>query len=333
MRVARAGYARMRQKRPELYAKIRVVYCDFSEFGAIHSERRYVNPIIKKYEHTPFEIKGVPWILMFQGGECRVSKMMSGFCDRLRDYPEISLPPVLLFDPLKFQIDSDGGHMEGRVDDLIDTQRTLKQMRRVFDLALSFQEAQRLAANSNPPYGILLVSARVPGDQVRAIADKLRKRIREVVVVVMHRPKREAPDAELLKLSDYVRKEEERVRKDMREQRRNELGLTDADEDVWLPRSPGWYNTHVIPSLNAHPTPDADVQVTATRPLRKSFLDTALKKFECTYQKYDEVGLSASTIIGSRVKTTQHYQVDGDEAEAYSNFIELVETSIGNLAR
>merc|ERR1719160_2267821 len=68
--------------------------------------------------------------LMFQGGECRVSKMMSGFCDRLRDYPEISLPPVLLFDPLKFQIDSDGGHMEGKVDDLIDTQRTLKQMRR-----------------------------------------------------------------------------------------------------------------------------------------------------------------------------------------------------------
>merc|ERR1719171_2338569 len=246
--------------------------------------------------------------------------MMSGFCDRLRDYPEISLPPVL-------------GHMEGKVDDLIDTQRTLKQMRRVFDLAMSFQEAQRLAVNSNPPYGILLASARVPGEQVRTIADKLRKRIREVVVVVMHQPRREAPDAELVKLSDFVRKEEERVRKEMQEQRRNELGLTEADEDVWIPRSPGWYNTATIQSLKSHPTPDADVQITATRPIRKSFLDTALKKYECTYQKYDQVGMSASTIMNSRVKTTQHYQVDGNEAEAYANFLEVVEDALGNPGR
>merc|ERR1719327_1406635 len=114
-----------------------------------------------------------------------------------------------------------------------------------------------------------MVSARVPGEQVRAVADKLRKRLREVVVIVMHLPKREVPDGELLKLSDYVRREEEKVRKAMQEQRRNELGLTEADEDVWIPRSPGWYNTANIPSLKSHPTPDADVQVTATRPLRK----------------------------------------------------------------
>ena len=37
--------------------------------------------------------------------------------ESLRDYPEISLPPVLLFDQLKFQMDSDGGHMEGKVCD------------------------------------------------------------------------------------------------------------------------------------------------------------------------------------------------------------------------
>ena len=41
-------------------------------------------------------------------------------------------------------------------------------------------------------------------------------------------PKREVADDGLLKLSDYVYQEELRMRKEMEEQRRTELGLTDG---------------------------------------------------------------------------------------------------------
>merc|ERR1719389_713740 len=51
-----------------------------------------------------------PWLLMFSGGECFYSKKFTGFVERLRDYPEITLPPILLVEPLMFdKYCGDGG--------------------------------------------------------------------------------------------------------------------------------------------------------------------------------------------------------------------------------
>jgi hypothetical protein len=310
LRVARAGYAQLQRKK----ANVRIIFCELAEHGAIHSQRRYVNPVVEKYK-----VSEAPWLLMFSGGECFYSKKFTGFVERLRDYPEITLPPILLVEPLMFdKYCGDGGRMVGSVKDMVDTERTLKLMHRVYDLATSVQEAKRMAINNNPCYGILMVSARVSGEDVEAITMQMRKRNPKhgVVVVVMHHPKRERAEPSLKKFAHAVQERERETIREMAEQRRRELGYEDDDE-------PQKKND------GSPKKPVDNVQFTGTRPIRKSFLDAALAEYECTYMKYDECGTNANPNSDSRVKNSQFYQVDGQPVAVHTNFVDLIEEALG----
>ena len=53
---------------------------------------------------------------------------------------------------------------------MMEAERTLKQMHRVYTLATTLEDAKKFAINNNPPYGILMISARCTGEQVESIA-------------------------------------------------------------------------------------------------------------------------------------------------------------------
>jgi hypothetical protein len=182
----------------------------------------------------------------------------------------------------------------------------------VYTLATTLEDAKKFAINNNPPYGILMISARCTGEQVESIATHMRKRLQDVVVIVMHRPKDprkittlngpwERPERAEPGLKQYAKTVEERERqtiREMAETRRRELGL-DAEDPPKKDTSPK--------------KPEAPVQYTATRPIRKSFLDGALAEYECTYRIYDKVGISSRATGESRIKHSKFYQESNTE--------------------
>lgn len=188
-------------------------------------------------------------------------------------------------------------------------------MGRYFDLALSVEQARSLAQNASPPYGILLISANVPGEDVRVIASTMRDRKSstggksDVCVVIMHHPKRERADQSLLKLAQSV------------------LDREGVPEEVGTIR-----------------LPTDDVQFSACRPIRKAFMEKALAEYECTHVKYDTCGMNASSMKSSRVRNlpdllatkllpndwlpdddAQVRQGDLLADDGYLNFVEMVD--------
>jgi len=163
-------------------APLRFVAAELAEAGAIHSEGRAANPLVKLYG-----VKDAPWMLMFRSGRLVYSGRPRaepgafaspaegggglGFASRLR-YPTLARPRWLIVEPnFKLQLE---------------TQDALRRLHFEFDLAINVPDGRRMASAGEPPYGLLVASSEVGAGVLRDLAGRLRQRCPTAVSFVCH---------------------------------------------------------------------------------------------------------------------------------------------------
>jgi len=172
--------------------RIQLVEAELTEAGAIFSETKFTNPLVKQ-----FRVKSAPWLLMFRSGEIVYSDRPTadipdrgglGFCARLR-YPTLSKPRALIIEP-QFRLQ-------------LETQEVMKHSGFSYDLALNATEGRRMAAMMEPPYGILVASTEIGAGELGVIVNQIARRCQRPVSFMIHDGKAHGPlTTELRQLSE-----------------------------------------------------------------------------------------------------------------------------------
>ncbi|CAE8611076.1 unnamed protein product, partial [Polarella glacialis] len=183
----------------------RVKFCvaELSEAGAIYSETKYANPLVKQYG-----VKQAPWLLMFSKGDLVLSENPQsqegggiGFASRLR-YMAVAKPRVLMLEPAPSSTAAQAtaaacaAESAGRTKNTktainnfklqMEAQEVLKRSGFQFDLAMSQGDAMRMAASAEPPYGILLCSSEAGAGQFSEVFSRVRERSPEAISFIGH---------------------------------------------------------------------------------------------------------------------------------------------------
>mmetsp|Transcript_86266 Transcript_86266/g.217089 ORF Transcript_86266/g.217089 Transcript_86266/m.217089 type:complete len:693 (-) Transcript_86266:122-2200(-) len=199
----------------------KLMFCvtEAAEAGSIHSERRWTNSLVKQYG-----IKSVPWMLMFARGKVVSSENPTpdGFIDdsllaklkcenpyeracglgsssKLR-YMAFAKPRVLVLEPAPTDFGGPGGLSTSLSGQLVpvssnvfklqlETQDALKRAGFSFDLAVSLSEARRMAADAEPPYGMLIASSEVGSQPFAELAARLKMRCPRALSFICHNRK------------------------------------------------------------------------------------------------------------------------------------------------
>lgn len=196
---------------------VKVVMLDVTEAGGIYSDRRFTHPVVKQ-----FGIKDVPWLLMFARGRNifsehpgqpvhwpsewaqtksnsasweveKVETMLEkgkghdgfGFVHRLR-YPTLAKPRFLVLELLHAKADEESLEPIMTYSNQLQTQEVLKRCHYQFDLAVSEEDAHRMAAEASPPYGAFIASTTAGAPVVQHMVRVLQKRNKNVLSFMVH---------------------------------------------------------------------------------------------------------------------------------------------------
>lgn len=118
-----------------------------------------------------YEIKEVPYCLMFQGGAKVYGQKMGGMKEALR-YPDIARPRVLLLEP--------------QCKNQLRSERAVKRNGLSWDLAISPSDAQRMAAGES--YGLLIASTEVSLEEIRNVFAAVRRNRDDAIMFLVHDP-------------------------------------------------------------------------------------------------------------------------------------------------
>jgi len=207
--------------------KVKFCVSEVSEAGAIYSESRWTNPLVKQYG-----VKSAPWMLMFAHGKNIMSENPApegqpdgaglGATHRLR-YMAFAKPRVLYLEPPAEIPDAVsmagfgsgpgfatgatvGGGATGSSNTFklqLETQDTLKRAGFSFDLAVTLADARRMLSEATPPYGMLLVSSSTGSAVLSELAARVRQRSSKSLTFICHDGKNIGPlDSSMQALAD-----------------------------------------------------------------------------------------------------------------------------------
>jgi len=200
----------------------RLMFCvtEAAEAGSVHSERRWANPLVKQYG-----VKGAPWMLMFSRGKLVSSENPAphdsssdggllaklkqenpheragglGFTAKLR-YMAFAKPRVLVLEPNPTDFGGSGGFSSGFSGQSgptssnafklqLETQDALRRAGFSYDLAVSLMDARRMAADAEPPYGMLIASSEVGSAPFSELAARCKMRCPKALSFICHNGK------------------------------------------------------------------------------------------------------------------------------------------------
>merc|ERR1711879_87226 len=104
-----------------------------------------------------------------------------GFASRLR-YPTLAKPRVLILEPTPANAGEGSNHFKLQLE----TQDVLKRAQFDWDLTLSITDARRLAAITEPAYGLFLCSSEVGALAFTEVASRIRQRSPKALCYVCH---------------------------------------------------------------------------------------------------------------------------------------------------
>lgn len=179
--------------------KLRFCETELSEAGAIFSETRWVNPVVKQCK-----VKEAPWMVMFHAGQMVFSGNPQGlsergglgFASRIR-MATFGKPRVLILEPPpSLTRSSSTGNIENgeiKVNNnyrlQLETQEVVRRMGFEFDLALSISDAVRMIGAVNPVYGILLASSEIGASNFGDLSSRMRNRNPKAASFICHSTK------------------------------------------------------------------------------------------------------------------------------------------------